>query len=340
MEALSAKPGPVVRWGHLLSQTLAGVYLVMLCLATLSVPGKDLFPLWAAGRGLLAGQNPYGPEVQLVIERDWDNAATFEAAGLAYPLPMVLLLLPLAPLPYAAAKAALILISLAALIVASRLMRLPWFAALCFAPATFGALLAQVTPLWAVLAVLLGYSLERRSPALAGLCIALLPAKPQSGLLLAVIMYVWCIWHDRKAFLWASGLGLLVWGGSLALMPTWPGDWLVRLAGYSGGIPANLFVAYLPALPFIGLMLWRGRGWFERGVVLNFVLVPQVGGYSPAVLLPLLGALRGRALWAALLTSCLLWLSLPIPGDPALLTGLAIAPLGLAMLLSGPRAPE
>jgi len=323
-----------VRWNVLLAQGLAGAFAILLVIAALSVPGKDLFPLWAAGRGLLAGQNPYGPEVQAVIERDWDNDALFESAGLSYPLPMVLLLLPLAPLPYSVAKTALILLSLAGLVGTSRLMRLPWFAPLCFAPATFGALMAQVTPLWAALAVLLGYAIERRSPALIGLCVALLPAKPQSGLLLALAVYGWCLWRDRKALLWATALGALVWGGSVLLVPSWPADWLAQVSKYAGAIPGNVFVAYLPALPFILLLLWHGRGWYSRAVVLNYVLLPQVGGYSPGVLLPLLPSVRGWALWATLLSTCLLWLTIPIPGDAPLLTGLVLAPLGLGALLS------
>ena len=103
--------------------------------------------------------------------------------------------------------------------------------------------MAQVTPLWGALAVLLAWAVRQRRAPLIGLCLVLLPAKPQAGLVLALLVAGWCLWRERRALVWALVFGLPLWGGSAVLLllhPDWLHDWLARLALYSSTIPSNL----------------------------------------------------------------------------------------------------
>lgn len=332
-----------ISWQRVLGLALSGAYLAFLVVAALNVPAKDLFPLWAAARGLLAGQNPYGAEIQAVLAQEWWNEPTFVQAGVVYPLPMIILVLPLALLPYATAKIVFIGLTLAALIVAARLMRLPWIAALCFAPVAFGALLAQVTPLWGALAVVLLWAVRQRRAPLIGLCLVLLPAKPQAGLVLALLVAGWCLWRERRALMWALVFGLPLWGGSVVLLlrhPDWLHDWLTRLALYSNTIPSNLFILYAPAWVALGVLLVYQRDWVARAAVVGYMVVPQVGGYSSAALLPTLGEIRGWPLWLALGLSSTLWMPPIGSGDAWMVLAQALAPLALGVLLTRFRTPR
>ena len=324
---------PLGKWLRFGGNIVALTYFIAVFLFAWYIASADLFPIWAAGQGILQGHNPYGPEVQQIIERDWNNFSRYEQAGVSYPLPLILALLPFAFLPYQAAERVFVIVVLFSIVGVSRLIKLHWGSAIGFAPLVFGALLAQITSLWVVLAMVAIYAVEQRKSFLIGLCIALLPMKPQSGLLIALALYAWCIWRDRKALYWATGLGAVIWLGSVALMPTWPLAWLGQVQKYADLIPSMLFVTYLPALPFIIAILWSNREPFAWLTMLNYILLPQVGGYSPAMLLPLLRYLEGWVLWVTVLSTNLIWLALPIPSDPALITWTVWLPLGVGTLL-------
>src|SRR5690349_12832874 len=59
--------------------------------------GTDFYPLYRAGRALLAGENPYGPALTAELVRDWH--VPYAAAGFAYPLPAVVGVWPIVLLP-------------------------------------------------------------------------------------------------------------------------------------------------------------------------------------------------------------------------------------------------
>ncbi len=93
--------------------------------------------------------------------------------------------------------------------------------------------------MWVGLEVLLVLALERRWSILAGLCLALLPAKPQVGLVFAVAGAAWALRYQRRSLWWGLALGVVLWGGSFLLVPDWLGATLTSIIRYQALYPAS-----------------------------------------------------------------------------------------------------
>lgn len=235
----------------------AGLLAAALCLVVLWPQGHAADLTWPL-RGaqlLLVGANPY-TDPTLGPGHPYPNDAP-----LYYPLPALLLVLPLSPISYPLAAALFAGISVALLTYAQRDHL-----------ALVGMLISA--PLW--IAVVYG----QWSPLLtAAACVpwlgCLLTAKPSIGAAL------WLARPSRRALLSIAGIVLI----SLLVWPTWPLWWLANV-GQGRHVPP------IVALPLLALAALRWRDPRAR-LILLLSLAPQFAG-SVYDHLPLWLAMRTR----------------------------------------------
>lgn len=266
----------------------------------------DFYPIYYAGQALRAGLSPYGPEVSDHLRRIWH--APFAAAGVAYPLPAIVTIWPLLFLPLP--LAGLIWTAGGALCAAAAIsLRSKWqhlrLLPFCFMPLWFAVNVRQATLIWFAFIVILIWAMRRSSPILAGLMIALLPGKPQTGLLFALAGILWAWQHERRALLWAGAFGLPLWGVSFALQPRWIQEWLASVTHY------NALVHPVSLLPW-GLLLLVATlrlPWYAQLGVAQVVLFPITDVYST---LPLMLTWVGIGGPLSLLGSSISWLEIAL----------------------------
>jgi hypothetical protein len=207
--------------------------------AFLDRPGfsSDYFHVWAGAKTLLAGGNPY----KLTPTGPHNPGAT----PLFYPLPALLLIVPFAYLDLAVSGGLFVGISSAALaylVTRGGYHRLPLFMS---APFLMAVSLGQWSPLVAAAALEpnLGFALA---------------AKPNLGV---------AAWVYRPSIRAIVG-GLLLTLASLAVLPSWPLDWLHNISGRpEKSVPILTAIGPLVAL---GLVRWRsaeGRFYVALGTV-------------------------------------------------------------------------
>ena len=313
--------------------SLVAIWLVLFILQGTPDPlGRDFYPLWLGGRLLLAGQNPYSADVRAHLMQDWPMP--FAAAGILYPVPALLATLPFALLPLAVAVPLWVGFGVGTTASAIRL-RLDWKAQIAtlflFLPLYRAVLMKQATLIWLGMAVVLLLAIRARRLPLAGLCMAVLPAKPQTGLLFALAAAIWALREDRRLLLWATAWAVPIWGGAFLVRPNWIQEALDAVALNSVVVaPQSL----LPLGLALVLVSWR-LPWYAIIAAAQVVLFPLTDMYSAAPLLlgwiaiggpvawigagiswlwPLLGASNSvPALWAFVLIPyaiCALWRSL------------------------------
>lgn len=268
--------------------------------------GTDFYPIYWAGKLLLAGENPYGPEALTHFKQVW--AVPFAAAGFAYPLPAVVGVLPLALLPL---PLAVLLWTASGAIGSTAAIRLreDWASLLLlpflFMPLHRAIVVKQATLVWFALVVLLLFAMRRRWAWVAGLCIALLPAKPQVGILFALAGLIWAWREHRRALPWIAGWSLLIWGTSFWLQPAWVQAWLASVALYND-------IVYTASLLPWGLLLlvftWR-LPWYAQLAAAQVVLFPIADVYAGLPFLLTWVAIGGPL---ALVGSSISWLPLII----------------------------
>lgn len=210
-----------------LAALLVAVASAVACTARGGLP--DLaWPFIGAAR-LMAGQNPYGGVYPLDL-------------GLYYPLPAVMLLVPLVPLGLPLATALFVFLSVFLLAYA----RPPWPIFLS-APFVLAVLWGQWAPLLTAAALL---------PAAAPLALC----KPNMGI--PALLYK----PTRGKAIGCTVVALV----SLIILPTWPLDWLRGLGAHQNFTP-------LLVLPFGPLLLLLIRQWREKDarLILALACLPQ-----------------------------------------------------------------
>jgi hypothetical protein len=241
----------------------------------------DFLAFWYAARAWLAGLNPYGvtpSEAPYLVDDPF-----------VYPLPSILAVAPFAALP------------------------LRWAAAVFFGLSSSLLGYALSRDRWDRLPVLLSFpyimaaSLGQWSPLV--IATALLPAwgflnilKPNLGLALTFA-------RPTRAAL-VGGPAILI--ASIALMPTWPREWLSNLRAMPGHPPPilTLWGCWL----LLAVFRWRS----ERGrLVLGMAAVPQLSMFYDQLPLLLAHGSRRQTLAAVVLSHVggLLWLSHQPPGQ-------------------------
>lgn len=293
----------LARWGDQREKGLAvlavvaGAVLVVLVsrAATLLGEGTDLYGRWFGLRQLLlAGKNPYGPETTRALAAhssflapagDPGAAPTAleTAFGFLYPLPGLLVLTPLALLPYPLALTLWLLAIVVMLPTAAGLVvdavtpragadwpaaaggahlarRLAGPLGLVFLPALACLLHAQLAPavaLFVALAAWCSWRRGARSPAhdlLAGAALAAgVALKPH---LLAVLAPLWLGFHlwqwqrrSRRFLAGAGAAGAALVGIAWLLLPSWPTDFLHAAGAYAALAGAEYPSATQAVLP-------------------------------------------------------------------------------------------
>ena len=243
--------------------------------------GGDFFFVWSAARSLLAGQNPYhviavGPE-------------TPGNDVLLYPLPALLVVIPVAWLPVAASGGAFLGISTALLAFAllrDGYHRLPIFMG---APFLMAISLGQWSPIVtaAALEANLGF---------------VFAAKPNLGLA------AWVYRPNLRAVLLSIALVVL----SFVVAPTWPIDWLHNISSR----PEKLSPIRTLAGPLllIGAIRWRRP---EARLFLAMVCVPQALFFYDQLALGLIPRTLRQSLILSLASFALLltWFNRLGPGE-------------------------
>ena len=274
--------------------------------------GTDFYPIYWGGKLVLAGQNPYGPEAIAHFKQVWN--VPFAAAGFAYPLPAVIGVLPLVLLPL---PIAILVWTAAGAIGSATAIRLrdDWkglvLLPLLFMPLHRAIVVKQATLVWFALVVLLLFAMRRRWPWVVGLCVALLPAKPQVGILFALAGAIWAWRENRWTWAWIAGWSVLFWGTSFWLQPDWVEQWLASVALYDDIV----YTAHL--LPWGLLVLvftWR-LPWYAQLGAAQVVLFPMADVYAGLPFLLTWVAIGGPL---ALIGSSISWLPLlaGLPNSP------------------------
>ena len=287
--------------------------------------GSDFVVFYAASGATLDGVPEEAYDAQSILKYELEVSADQKADPFRYPPPYLLLLAPLALLPYGLALCAWLGLTAAALAATVRESLRPrwWWA---FPVAVFPAVAMNVAAgqngfLTAAL-IGSGLTLVDRRPRTAGLLFGCLMYKPQ---FLAVALLGLVIGRRWNALLWASGCVVALWIVSYLILgqASWEAFWafgsdsvdavyagsisdsrISALAfGVSLGLPRVVSQALHVATAALATIL-VGRVWIRetRPAVRNSVTVlgtilvsPYVFGYDLAMLIPVLGWLVSDA---------------------------------------------
>lgn len=272
------------RIGHLFYVLLC-VLVVALWLVLLIIDanfGVDFYPLYFGGYRVRAGLSPYGADATAQLAREWP--APFAAAGIGYPLPFLLLIVPFTFLAVSFAAGVWSFLGGVSALSALRLspswrssILLPFL----FLPLHRSVIMGQATLLWFGLAAFLILAIQTRRPWAVGITSALLLLKPQNGLFFALAGLVWGLLVQRRTLWWFFGVSLGLWGLAFLLQPGWFGAWIAQLRLYQTIVdPPSL-------LPW-GLLLlvtcWR-LPWWARVAAAQVVFFSLSDLYSTLPLL-------------------------------------------------------
>ena len=258
----AAKPSPSRRSRLCVAALIATLGSMFTLAEHLRLPDRpsDFGIVWFGARSLLKGVSPYalvGPG--RAYNWDWE---------LLYPATAMIVAMPFAILPEPAAAIAFVWISTALL--AYALTARGWDLLFLFPSAAFivAARSAQWSPL---------LSAAFLTPSLA----FILAAKPNVGA--ALTLAAGSPRAVRNAAIGAAILTLV----SLALLPSWPRDWLVALAGSSHfSAPIMRFGGVFVLL---ALLRWRRP---EARLIVALACVPQTGSWYEALPLLLVAATK------------------------------------------------
>lgn len=296
---------------------VVGLLVANLRFARSSPGGNDFLARWVAARAwVVDGLNPYDSQVslrgqRLIYGRPADLSKGEDLAQFAYPLQSMVFFAPLGLLPFTEARAVwmtllelgLPILAILGLNLAHWKMR-PWRVAAIIAFSVFwyhgvrSIIVGQFAVINAVLMIGALIAVQRRRDVLAGCLLALSTAKPQMPVLLYPFILLWAAyarrWRLVASTLIASLALLLV---SLALIPSWPFQWIEQLGPYTeyaaSGPPVWIFAGYFPSVSswlnvvlsvaLLGYLLWewaRSFGkpddWFQWTAALTIVITNLV----------------------------------------------------------------
>ncbi len=296
--ALSAgRPLPAsgrFRWPFLLFVFVCTA-AAMLWRATVSYPTGifDLYPLYFGAKAWLQTGNAYAlTQVVPTDHLQWDLLKV----GNAYPLPAVLLIMPLSFFSPTTAATIWVGLLVAGFLLALRLcgLSLWWAGAL---PIIDGIRIEQYSILIIIGQILALWSWRTRRPWLLAVCSTALLTKPNQSLFFVIAMvYLARNWRQQVA------VTTIVWGGSLLLDPNWVVEWLPTLDQYRTITHQPIIWALaLFAIPFL-LM----RDWLTAANLLQYLTLPFPVNSSYAVgAIPLMVLDDRRSHWLTL--SSYLW---------------------------------
>ncbi len=325
------------RTGRRLLISLSLCLLVTLCVAltvlavhhlfTAPHPGaNDFYIPWRAVRALVVeGRNPYSPEVtrdiQQVLFGGPRPPGTHQFA-FAYPLTVLPLLTPLAPLPYDWAEAIWLTVLLGALLSGFflALRAIDWTPrplalaglalwTIMFYPAARALIEGQLAAIVFFLVTLSVFLLRRGHMAWAGVALAAATIKPQMVIFFVPALLLWGMAQKHWVLLRSFGLtllGMIVF--PLLWLPNWPGEFAHAVTEYAGyvpvGSPVEVALAHLPfsrgatvvvdilLLALLAYQLWQEHTRAEPNllwiaslsIIVGLLIMPR-GGTTNQVLL-------------------------------------------------------
>jgi hypothetical protein len=279
--------------------------------------GNDFLPRWLGTRlWLTQGVSPYDPSVaqqaqQIIYGRPADPEAGEDLARFAYPLPVVLFVIPFALLPFTLARAlwmtvleaGLLALTLIGLQLARWRPKVLLFGALMVFSLVWyqgfrAVILGQFAVLEAVLVAGALWAVQREQDAIAGILLALSLSKPQIVILLIPYVLFWGLLNRRMGLVgWTLGASLVLMGTFVAILPGWPLEWIREVVGYTSysvaGSPISLAADALPFPSFwltVGVsgaallyLLWewilstgKPNRWFQWTAALTLVITQMV----------------------------------------------------------------
>lgn len=230
------------------------LFFILTCLPYAHDPqGVDFYPLWTGSAAVLRGENPYSESVRRTLQEEWHVArqGADVAAVVAYPYPLLMLTAPLGVFSLEAALVVwecLMFASLWCICSVFRARGNSFYVPLCFYPLFHLVSLKNNSVLWIGLLFLLIECGWHRIQRWSALLPAVLIAKPQIGMLPALIALAG-ISHRSRA--WGIAAVLLIvtfWGGSLLIFSEWPAEWLRAVTIYqneaalASGFPESLLL--------------------------------------------------------------------------------------------------
>jgi hypothetical protein len=279
----------------------------------------DLFWIWAGGRAVLTGENPYGPETTRTIQLGVFNKVIPPHQyqhGFPHPAHITFVLLPivLAPFPWSVLFWTSLQIPLFLVTLLLGFSILNWtirpyllfvvtiLTILGFRYPVNVYVLGQLIFFVLFCLLLAIWLYQRHKPRLAAIALALATIRPDLALLAIFLAFVLTRRSPyRKEFLTT----LVIAGLILALLPVifigfWPITWINAVRSYGSNPfatwpPALLPSPWLMAILLVGLAWWVGRyfvrGWrcptpFNIGLMVSAVVLgglivfPQTGSYS------------------------------------------------------------
>jgi hypothetical protein len=260
---------------------------------------SDIDQLWLAARALAEGRSPY----QAVLEAHRGSVLGYPLYySLYYPLPAVLLLLPLAPFSFEVARAVWAGVGAAAFMAAALRHRRGLLPALLSASLLNAIAQGQWSPLLVASAVLpwLGFTWA---------------AKPTVGASLFAA-------YPSRAAAWGAGAMVLV---SFLAWPSWLGEWIDALRHTDHLRP--LVVRPGGALLLLALLRWREP---EARLLVALACVPQTAGLYESLPLFLIPREKSEGYLLAALSF------LPALVPATIHPGLASAPLESAIEATWP----
>src|SRR5258708_17675412 len=243
---------------------------------TSKYPGaNDFYQRWRGARAYwVEGRDPYGKDVSRQVELDLYGAPASSDPALdqypgdfLYTMPTVILIAPLAMLPYDVASAIWLALTGTAVAVAFVLAAdlynwrpAPWLMiigiawAVTFYPAVRGMFLGQPGTIGVCLEIITLWALAKKHDLLAGIVLALSTFKPQLGFLIIPFLLLWAArsgrWRCAVSFVVVVGV---MFGMSFVLLPSWLTEWLAQTATFTsstrirapGWDVANLYLPFL-----------------------------------------------------------------------------------------------
>jgi hypothetical protein len=308
----------------------------------------DFYPLWIGSRALLAGTDPYSAAVSHTLQQSWSVAQTHQvAACVAYPLPWLLLISPLAMLPLSWAGPLWFALSLTLLLgglwlLGNEIEETVWregvlLAPLLFYPIFHAAVIKTASVAILGIVALMLWADRKEHRVLCGILMALSLCKPQVSLVFVGYLILRQLRGDKLTLISFMAAGFFSFGGSLIVHPGWVGSWLAVLKVYLENavtfslLPQGLFAA--------AVLLLRRVPALAQLSLLQTVLFPACDLYSA---LPLgIGWLTLKG-GCAPLVACS-WLA-PLlyehPNNLGAIWGFVILPYLLsALLVQAPNQP-
>jgi hypothetical protein len=268
-----------------LAAITAVIWLALILFRSFPDPqGTDFYPLWIGAQAVARDADPYSPETRAFLRTTWTVAQRVQVSdAIAYPLPALLILTPLTVLPLNAAVMVwfVILIASVAVFILAFDFKLTWIAPLLSFPLMQAVTIKTSAVLWLGLIGLLIIAIKRKWPVIVGLCIAILPAKPQAGLIIALVASIYELRQDCRVLYWACVWGLLLWGGSLILHPLWVIGWWEAVHRYREQV---LLVSLLPEALLIPIFS-RNLSWLAIAAAVQAVSFPLNDIYASLPLL-------------------------------------------------------